>query len=356
MSIRLSVLLQDHEVLRSGFELAIRSSMAATISRCAHGEPEEPDFVAMLTLHAVPMIADALRQVASRHGITSRVSSVFCHQRPMVQFNRGHDTCELGDILIVHRHTDRHGLLMRNNALLLQAKVCDKSSHEVPASERHQLRLYETWPTFTYVRTNRRLNGQRRNVRPKVRHNGAQYLLIDGSKIATAAGASVLGYMGSHGMSVWPAERVLSTHFGLADELVRFMVGVTGRTFEDRSSDDASGWSEVVWDLLEHSVMHAFNRAKIGVSSTSRLAGDSLYSTLKPAACFFDSDASPLNAARSVADHLLTLQPPWARPSQGKRPPGDNGGEQSDDSSGGVSLIVIETQQDEGMPEGRQRG
>ena len=52
-----------------------------------------------------------------------------------------------------------------------------KSKYTVPASEAHQLQLYEEWPTFTLWRAGI-YDGKTIDVRPKTLHTGAQYLLF----------------------------------------------------------------------------------------------------------------------------------------------------------------------------------
>ncbi len=49
---------------------------------------------------------------------------------------------------------------------------------------------------------------------------------------------------------------MLYTHLPFAEELFRFLVGISGRTFLEYKKHDKSGWSPVVWDLLEHSMTY----------------------------------------------------------------------------------------------------
>lgn len=104
--------------------------------------------------------------------------AVYCHQTPKVKYaGIGGVSCELGDLLIAHVHTSAGGHI-RRNALLYQAKVSSLQPYRIPSRGRDQLRLYEEWPDFEYHHSPP-LTGERRSVRPKVAHAGAQYMLID---------------------------------------------------------------------------------------------------------------------------------------------------------------------------------
>lgn len=343
----LPVLLAREAELKAGFEHAIRIAMHEATMRSTKPRPEEPDVVAMLVLEGVPYIANTLRFVTKTHGICSTVSSVFCHQRPLVEFNRNQDQCELGDILIVHRHTSVDGDI-HNNALLLQAKMFSGGGYEIPIAERHQLRLYKSWPRFEYVRSGPRLNGKVRDIRPKARHNGAQYLLIDDGGLGKAS-SGLLGIPGTHCMAVWPAKPVLYPNYSLADELVRFLVGVTGRPFVDRESDDPTGWSTVVWDLLEHSISFVFNRKNVGISTGSRFGGDPMTSSLSGCNFCTIGDGAP-GVGRSVQQQQQATMARFKgmRRRQDREPTNDNVFYEEFDDMGGVSVILIETQSSKG--------
>jgi hypothetical protein len=252
MSLLKQSLLANRRALEAGFEQAARVAMHEAFRRCGARKPQEPDIVAMLVLEGARHIAGTLRAVTGPFGMRTTVSSVFCHQRPEVLFNRrGYrpDRCELGDILLVHRHCNVRGGTMESNALLLQAKLCGNGAHRVPANEQHQLRLYQHWPLFEYSRSGSRLNGQTRNVTPKTRHDGAQYLLIDDGSLGPAM-SGLLGLPGTHCMAVWPAEPVLYPSIPIGEELFRFFLGLSGRPFLNRVSANANNWDTVVWDLL----------------------------------------------------------------------------------------------------------
>jgi len=103
------------------------------------------------------------------------VTGVYCHQRPIVDIGESKSP-EIGDLLLVYR--ERNNGIDRLNSLLLQAKTSNKQTLQVSSSERHQLKLYEQWPKFTYCRAGK-LNGTTRDILPKTINDGSQYLLID---------------------------------------------------------------------------------------------------------------------------------------------------------------------------------
>lgn len=342
-------LLSYPAALMAGFEQAIRIAMHEAHQRCAGRKVQEPDIVAMLVLEGVPYIANTLRAITEPFGIGTTVSSVFCHQRPEVRFNRRSrtpDRCELGDILLVHRHSNAFGELAASNALLLQAKLCGDAAHTIPTREQHQLRLYQHWPAFEYSRSGPRLNGKTRDVTPKRRHGGAQYLLIDDGSHGPAAGG-LLGLPGTHCMAVWPAEPVLYSSISLAEELWRFFLGLTGRSFQDHVPAGAINWDTVVWDLLEHSLNFVFNRKSAGIRQQPRAGGDPLASPLPLLNFCVVGDNVEIDNYDDQQQALLkrfhnVLQ-------QGGREPPDRGQllEQDADDAGGVSVVLIETRDGE---------
>jgi len=342
-------LLSDPTSLKAGFEQATRIAMHEANQRCGGRKPQEPDIVAMLVLEGVPYIANTLRAITAPFGIRTTVSSVFCHQKPEVLFNRrgyAPDRCELGDILLVHRHSDARGRPMESNALLLQAKLCGAAAHTIPAREQHQLRLYQDWPLFEYSRSGPRLSGKTRNVTPKRRHSGAQYLLIDDGALGPAAGG-LLGLRGTHCMAVWPAEPVLYPSISLAEELLRFFLGLTGRSFQDRVPANANNWDTVVWDLLQHSLGFVFNRKNAGIRRQPRAGGDPLASSLSLMNFCVVGDDVDVDDNDGQPQALLkrfgtVLQ-------QGGREPPNQGQllEQDAEDAGGVSVVLIETRDGE---------
>jgi hypothetical protein len=336
----LHALSENSIALQAAFNQATIIACHEAWRRARPKPPQEPDLVAMLVLEGTRWIANAMRSVFRQRGVQSTVSSVYCHQRPMVQFDRSQKKCELGDVLFVHRHHSKANHKTFGNALLLQAKSTDAVVLKVQAfNERVQLRLYERWPRFEYVLSGQRLNGQQRDVRPKARHAGAQYLLIDSSGPSTVEGG-LLGVPGAYPMAIWPAADTLSARDPFADHFLRFLMGASGRPFLEYGEYDKSGWSQVVWDLLTYGIQSTFNRRRAGLRDTDRHAGDALSSALD-GMCFCteaagETELTHADALRERARRLTWRhnEPPTDEVARHLIDPGD---------FGGISVVLIET-------------
>lgn len=259
MNIFSNLIINHSQALHSTIATAIRHSMMMAYARSAKlgKTPQEPDFVAALVLDGSPIIGTHLNAICMVAGGSAKLSGVFCHGKPEVEYPN--TACELGDILFAHFHTDPKGQTTRN-ALLLQAKMSQSLTHPVSKSELPQLNLYLKWPRFSYKRTSPMLNGKTRNVTPKVPHKGAQYLLIDSAPPASPQ-SGISGMRGAFPMGVSPAMPMLNANNSLSCELIEYLIGSSGRVFEDRQAK-GNDWSAVVWDLIEYSVANTFNRIK----------------------------------------------------------------------------------------------
>jgi len=98
-------------------------------------------------------------------GIRIAVTGIYCHQTPKVNFSgmKG-KSCELGDLLWCHVHSDIEGNVIRN-AVLYQAKMSSVHPYRLHGNDEDQLKLYSSWPAFTYV-TSGTLNSEKRHVKP----------------------------------------------------------------------------------------------------------------------------------------------------------------------------------------------
>jgi hypothetical protein len=336
-----TAVLANRDALRAGFEHAIRIAMHEAIRRAAPRRPEEPDIICMLVLEGTRYLGRTLSAVLGNAGMSCTLASVFCHQRPEVRFNGG--GCELGDVLFVHRHRSLDPERSTNSALLLQAKKSESSTYEISAGDLQQLRLYTQWPQFTYHRSGPMLNGIKRNIQPKSAHPGAQYLLIDDSSHDLAR-SGVLGLPGTYCMAVSPAQKLLLSHWSLADALIDFLVGLTGRPFLDDPSTDGSNWSAVVHDLLAHAKQHVFTRRRSGVSGASRRADIQWAASSEDGASRIVDDGAQWFEPTSGAGLLyefVKLVKHFGESNNGDQPPGR--GADDEGESGSVSVILIET-------------
>ena len=224
---------------------------------------QEPDFVASLCPRFSPDLYNILEGLFPSNRFA--VTSIFCHQKPIVDIGEKKDT-ELGDLLLMYAHTDNKGK-KQYNSILLQAKVTSKQVSKVSASDAHQLKLYEKWPDFKYLRA-RKLTGTKRSIVPKAATNGGQYLLIDDDPVNGLSGAAGTFPMGC----AW-ANPVLTLNNNLAIELVEFLKFKSGRTFEGDPLKSTDEWTKMIWDLIEitkgvkskriHSGLDVFDRQKI---------------------------------------------------------------------------------------------
>ncbi len=334
------ILWQERNKIIQTAHLAIVYGMRDTWKRCARyrNSPQEPDFVAGLVLESTPILYHSYSALFGQQGISFSLAAVFCHQTPKVQFAGMRKTsCEVGDLLIVHVHTPRAGTITRN-ALLYQAKMSSKQPHRVGPGETDQVRLYSDWPLFKYYRS-RPLAGEI-DVVPKVRHTGAQYMLID-DRPPRDPQSGLRGIAGTYPIGSCMADQYLQDHNHLAAEIFEFLLLRSGRGYTDQSSRaPMDGWSQLVWDLLSTGLQKAFNRRNSGRSSAPRKAGGPI--GLLDSTYFASStDEMALTTAGSIlgSDHaaLLFADTEYVPPDD--EWPRDTASE----LNSGVSVILIET-------------
>lgn len=300
--------------------------------------PEEPDYVASLVKLGVINIKRALDQVFSGTGVTISTTGVFCHQSPMVKFTlKGkRERCELGDLLLIHSHTDKAGVVQRN-ALLLQAKMTEPSVRKkaIPKAEQHQLGLYQHWPIITYDMSGGTLNGKKRLISPQSRHAGAQYLLIDSDRIFSTTPVPA----GHYPMGIWMAETPLFSSCSFGKVFFDFLSMASGRPFGEKAT--AQGWSGVIWDLVENGLKKGFSRARTNHVSTpgSRHSGDHVPQLMCCYTLGFGSTQQSIvgDILGPASNVLRSLN------NNGVVPPEVMGEFNFDEPPAGISLVIIET-------------
>ena len=147
-------------------------------------------------------------------------------------------------------------------------------------------------------------------------------------------------------MSIWPATSPLVPVFPFSDELFDMVLGRTGRPFEDDISQDPSGWSQVVWDLLGHSLRYAFNRKQVGLHRRLRAGGDSLASPIEYLSlCVSGNDIGVDNrSSRSPLHSILHRTVGKQRRGDGEPPPIDLPTDDTPtDEIPTMPLVLIET-------------
>lgn len=246
-------------ILEELIDNAIFSSIASIKST---RKLQEPDYVAALSTTFSKSFFHILSACFPRYDFS--VSSIFCHQKPIVKFNSKKDS-ELGDILFVYKDINENGEV-KLNSLLLQAKV-NRSNNEwlaVGKNDLHQLELYKKWPEFTYSKGT--LKGNSRNIFPKSINSGAQYLIIHEESLVHK--------------SYWDAEppfmycavpdNILYYDESFSNELINLLKFKSGRTFDESSDDTEDDWSKMIWDLFKILGNSCSKRKNINLDSFKR--------------------------------------------------------------------------------------
>lgn len=227
--------------------------------------PQEPDFMARLAVKTMSDIASRWSGVLQQIGVKISVLSVFCHQKPIVEYT---DTSsvkrpEIGDLLVVHFHHPKRGRIARR-AILYQAKVASQFPVTISPNDMKQFNLYATWPDFNYYRPKL---GVTRRVTPKAPHSGAKYLFIK------RPGSAFTSTFIASNVSMYP---VFHTGVDLSKDLTNILLLRAGRVFHDKDTTlGQSDWSAMVWDLLRLASKSVFKRKNSGYSNQSRLSGPS---------------------------------------------------------------------------------
>ena len=318
--------------------IAVGVNAAWTLSN--PNAPEEADFVAGLVHKTVPVLARDWSAVLAPVGIHLSVASVYCHQSPKVEYAgiAPRNSCELGDILFAHFHTPLFGRPWRRS-ILYQAKASSSQPHTLGANELHQMRLYTHWPDFTYVSPSP-LTGARRYVSPKRAHSGARYMQID-DRQPTDPLTGMTGVPGYFPIGTCSPGPTLSNLVSLDLELTLWAAGAAGRPFLPRpQSAKTSGWSRVIWDLIDNGLKRPFTRSRTGYVGYPRIP------TPRPpeldGTCFV---AAYPGRVLSTASEVLGVDRAdfLVRSACSDRPPPSQSWEESSEGEGGVSIVLVET-------------
>lgn len=248
----------NEHILEPLIEKALLDTMIWISSQA---KPQEPDYVAALSTKFVKDFFNILVLVFPNYDFS--VSSVFCHQKPIVDAGLDKKP-ELGDILFVYVDRKQNGAKILNS-LLLQAKISMSPCLKIHQSERHQLELYKRWPEFTYCRAGY-LNGKKRNIFPKTINDGAQYLLIDNNPLTN--GICFTNGMFPMGCAV--PDDVLCINDSLSRELINLLKFKSGRTFDSHPCYTEDDWSKMIWDLLRIVASKYTKRKNSQLNSFSR--------------------------------------------------------------------------------------
>lgn len=253
-----NVINNNESVLELLIENALLNAVRWIDSRC---KPQEPDYVFALSTQFIKEFFNILVAVFPSYDFS--VSSVYCHQKPIVDIGLNKNP-ELGDILFVYADRRENGEKILNS-LLLQAKILEYSSLKIHQSEKHQLELYRNWPEFTYYRAGF-LNGKKRNILPKTISDGAQYLLIDSNPLTNG----ICFGKGMFPMGCAVPDDNLCINDSLSRELINLLKFKSGRTIDSNPYSTEDGWSKMIWDLLRIAAFKYSKRKNARVKSFPR--------------------------------------------------------------------------------------
>lgn len=239
-------------------ELEIQNELINITKSIAIHPIHEPDYIASIVEKLPIKLVDILKNIDKTSKFT--VASVFCHQSPKVDFSSTNKP-EIGDILFVFCDYDPSSNSTIYNSLLLQAKkVLSASITEVGP----QFELYSNWPKFKYW-TPKILKGRKVNVLPKTLNAGGKYLLINDTVACPTM------YMTA------PAINPITGTKSLSEDIADLITFSAGRTFGKKARIYRDGWTKLIWDLIEFSLVTNYNRTTLGHISSPRIVSGMAY-------------------------------------------------------------------------------
>lgn len=220
----------------------LEAAVSIVAQRVPMSHLQEPDYTAAIVTNFVNMAQH------SRAFAEAKLGGAFIHQRPKLTFKLGgaDKKCELGDLLVLCRRiVDGEA---RYNAALMQLKMTHSANHLTisSSSELVQLELYVKWPKFKCA------NGIEYDIQPKTVTLGAQYMFVNPEEYPLFTHHIPQRKM--------PNEDYLSFGRFLYD----FVNWQNGRPIVDVSLKDKDGWSQLIWDIIEHNKNAYFRRHHIG--------------------------------------------------------------------------------------------
>lgn len=113
-------------------------------------KPYEPDHVASFIINGLPKLTELWSEWLTKYGLSIQITGVFCHQYPQVEFHMNGEfkTVELADLLIVRRHHS-NGKIEKEVATLIQSKMSKDSTKSISPND-PQFFLYKYWPEFKF--------------------------------------------------------------------------------------------------------------------------------------------------------------------------------------------------------------
>lgn len=327
----LSKKLAKHEIesLYSAANSAIWHSHSSA-ALAAKSKVREEDFVATLVTDGIPQFADRWISILEPKGVQVRISGVFCHGHPQVEFNSPKLRVELADLLVVHQHTTSKRTIAR--AMLIQAKMSTDSTHILPKGD-PQLQLFSGWPPFEFV-----TGGLSPGIRDiKEQGKGSRYALV----LNGHAYPEQITWADQCPWGTCPAAQALSSDSSLAKLLGDMLLGKDGRSFQlGRPKDD---WSKTIHELLTTTGKRTYRRANISRGDTPRIAERA---SVNSGLMFIAKSQSFSFGKTELTKRFVSERYFGAVPSHS----GDGGNQNNffreefeDQPEGGISTLIIET-------------
>lgn len=227
---------------------AICDALSNSLAKLTESEPQ---LVARLAVN-IP------KEVGAIGNFPISSSSIFVHQRPYVKYTgMSSKKIEVGDLLLIRTLKRKDGTVTRT-ALLLQAKKSDfKNIANISQGNQDQHDLYAYWPKFTFASSP--LKGQDRFVRGPNMQNGSQYLILPKNSpskfkmfchryCCEQECMPCCNY--SCSLTAFAPPSKLSRFRCFYVELIDFILGNAGRTFQYQPCDGSIGWSQFITDLI----------------------------------------------------------------------------------------------------------
>ena len=252
----------------------------------------EVGFVAAVVLGGVCDIANAWRPLLSPHGLSLKMSGVFCHQTPKATFTDNQGivvSCELADLLVVVEEY-RGGRLGRRWAALVQAKMAAPGGGQTltQPGDLRQLDLMSRWPSFTLPK----------NFAPSARD------FATCTKAGTTLDCGRYGIIDGQPNPDWYQQAPAATMPAGGDRLGSFLAHMveTGQVGYGREATGlGDDWSRTVDELMTQTYSQLFNYAagfsgqKHRGRSAFAMAMSSPYYPIFP---YFYADESPPSGGR----------------------------------------------------------
>jgi hypothetical protein len=302
----------------------------AMAGNMARGTPREEDYVATLVTDGVALLADRWSDLLNLKGIGLRISGVFCHGHPQVEFATSPNPIELADLLVVHQHLARAKHTAR--AALIQAKMSTSGVHRLHPGDA-QLVLYSTWPPFQFVTG---------GLTPGFRDlsevgEGSRYALI----LAAQLYPEQIVWADQCPWASCSARQDLSAERSFSKFLGDMLLEMDGRSVQLVAPQDA--WSRTIMELLEITGKRIYRRTNLARSNTPRIFS----STGAPTGTLFLSQSPTFTVSDTPSQRVSISETLLGGVENVKA--SDAGGVTSDEdnmdaSEGGLSALIIETQ------------